>query len=75
MDSTGKEVLGREEAILLGGYLSVPSPTDQEDVKGSLKRLSLMNNTVNGTGMAALADCLKANRTLTHLNLVLSLFT
>lgn len=67
---TGKEVLGREEAVLLGGYLSVPAPTDQYNVKGSLQSLNLMNNPVVGTGMLALADSLKANHTLTYLNLV-----
>ena len=66
----GKEVLWREEAVLLGGYLSVPTPTDQDYVKGSLESLNLMNNPVVGTGMAALAGCLQANRTLTRLNLV-----
>ena len=66
----GKEALGREEAVLLGGYLSVPAPTDQDDVRGSLVALNLLNNPVVGTGMAALAASLRANRSLTHLDLV-----
>lgn len=73
--ASGKHPLGREEAILLAGYLSVPSPAGRAGAQahGGLRQLSLMNSPVGGTGIAALADSLHANTSLLSLDLVCSL--
>ena len=68
--AAGKHPLGREEAILLAGYLSVPSPAGRAGAHGGLRQLSLMNSPVGGTGIAALADSLHANTSLLALDLV-----
>eukprot|EP00892_Ulva_mutabilis_P009323 jgi/Ulvmu1/6763/UM030_0099.1 len=70
LDNAGKQPLGREEAILLAGYLSVPSPGARPRAHEGLRRLSLVNSTVAGTGIAALADSLQSNTSLHSLDLV-----
>lgn len=70
--AAGKQALGREEAILLAGYLSVPAPTGRSAASAhcDLEQLSLMNSPVGGTGIAALADSLHSNTSLLSLDLV-----
>lgn len=72
LGTAGKLALGREEAILLAGYLSVPAPggSSAAAAHSGLRQLSLMNSPVGGTGIAALADSLHSNTSLVSLDLV-----